>query len=61
MTKLRLNCYTVLHILTNVVNFNKSLLMLSRAVFCIKPDIVIASFLSCLEITTEDKVTIHMY
>ena len=28
-----LNCYTVLHILVNVFNFNKSLLMLSRAVF----------------------------
>ena len=27
------NCYTVLHILVNVFNFNKSLLMLSRAVF----------------------------
>ena len=28
-----LNCYTVLHILANVLNFIKSLLMLSRAVF----------------------------
>ena len=28
-----LNCYTVLHRLANVFNFNKSLLMLSRAVF----------------------------
>ena len=28
-----LNCYTVLHILANVFNFNKSLLMLSRTVF----------------------------
>ena len=33
MTKNVLNCYTVLHILVNVFNFNKSLLMLSRAVF----------------------------
>ena len=28
-----LNCYTVRHILTNIFNFNKSLLMLTRVVF----------------------------
>ena len=28
-----LNFYSVLHILTNVFNFNKSFLMLTRAVF----------------------------
>ena len=56
-----LNCYTVLRTLVNVFNFNESLLMLSTAVFCITPEIGIASFLSCLGVTTKDKVTFSRY
>ena len=48
-----LNCYTVLHLLKNVFNFNKYLLVLSRAVFLHETEIGIASFLSCLGVTTK--------
>ena len=33
----------------------------STMYFCIKPEIDIASFLSCLRVTTKDKVTLPMY
>ena len=52
----------VLHMLTNVFDFNKSLLMLSRAVLLHNlPEIGIASFLSYLGVTTKDKVMLPMY
>ena len=49
----------------NVFNFNKSVLMLSRVVFLHNRQIIfeigIASFLSCLRVTTKDKVTSPIY
>ena len=56
-----MNCYRILHILTNVFNFNKSLLMLTSTVFLHKLEIGIASFLPCLGVTTKDKVTLTRY
>ena len=59
---MRMNCYTILHILTNEFNFNKYLLMFTGAVFLHKTRNGHSKFLvMSLGITTKDKMTLPMY